>query len=384
MDAISTGGIIGACLGAVIGFFVGGPYGAMWGAAIGLGIGMWLDPIQPDIPQPGKPDIGELTVVLAKEGVIIPDVNGISQLSGNIIFECCPKVVEIRESQEVGGGKGGGSQTQETTTGYKYYHTWGVLVGMGPMDNLFAIWQNDKLWYGFNTDETKRGLQRGTADMTTITLFDDKGASDFYWGTGTAATPTYSNVATYAVTEDGVNFNIPYRNQCWCLFKDVYLGDYRRVPSLSFVVGKSPMADDYSVLANLTDDYREIGVYDYNPAWAIAFMLCVLAGLPSSYINWDSFEEVAEELFNELNGGWSDDTPPVALRGRGVSITYSRAESVRSYLTSLFTHIGGVLRYRSDGKFHLKLFRGTEDTDNLPTINDYECLKPPKIRRKAW
>lgn len=385
MDAISTGGIVGAVVGAVIGFVVGGPYGAMYGAAIGLGIGMWLDPFKPDMPAPGKPDVGELTITLAKEGLIIPDVNGLSQLNGNIIFSCCPRVVEIKETQEVSGGKGGGgSQTQETTTGYEYYHTWGILLCMGPVDGLFSIWQNDKSWYGQDTDLIPRGLERGSDDVTNITLFDGKGTADFYWGTNAAPIPTYSNLVSSAVTDAGVNFNIPYRNQCWCLMKDVYIGDYRRVPSLAFVVGKSPQATEFPVLANLTDSYREIEIYDYNPAWAVAYMLCVMVGLPESYVNWDSFDSVAAELYNEVNGGWSKATPPVALVGRGVSITYGQAQSVRAYLTSLFAHIGGVLRYRADGKFHLKLFRGDEDVDDLPLISDFQCLKSPKIRRKAW
>lgn len=364
---MSTGTIVGGVVGAVVGYVVGGPYGAFVGASIGMGIGSWIDPIEPSVTQPGKPKPADLSIVTAKEGDPIPDLNGIGQFAGNIIFHCCDRVEEIKETQGGGGGGGGkgggggGGSSQEVVTGYKYYHTWAVAICTGPVDNLYTIWRQDEVIYGqddIEAEDYTEGLER-SGDMDTITLKKGMGSADFYWGTSTASAPSYDKVVNNTVKE-GINCNIPYRNLCWCLFKDAYIGDYHRVPNLLFVIGKRPD------ITGMDDDCKTIQVYDYNPAYSIAYILSSLAKLPSSFINWDNFNTIADELDTEI---------------RGISIPYEQPTSALRYILSILKHIDGILRYRNDGKLHLKLYRGTETKADLPLITEDDLLKQPVLDR---
>lgn len=345
---MSTGTIIGGVAGAVVGFFIGGPIGAVWGAAIGMGIGMGIELLSADRPSPGEPELGDLAVNMAKEGAILPDILGTPKLNANILWSYGNRVKEVTEKQE--GGKGGGGG-EEVVTGYKYYLTWIVGICIGPVDKLFTIYKNDEVvWHG----ELDRPASGG---VETITL-EGMGAADFYFGTDDHALNSYIGSRI-----DDSTLNPPYRNMCWMLLKDCYIGDYNRAPSMHFVVGK------YPDIPALTSADRVVEVYDYNPGHALYYLFNTLGDLPTAWLDADSFNEAINVLRAE---------------GLGLTIQFNNQATAQAYAEMILQHIGGVLRYSGDSKFHLKLWRGTDLQSEFPVIDESSLLEPPTIERKTW
>jgi hypothetical protein len=93
---MSTGQWIGAILGFIVGFVVSGfnPYWGIYGAIIGYTIGGYIDPVKPDVKQPGAPAPLGLQVMTNIIGNPIFDVLGIrfltcweqQRLRGNFYF----------------------------------------------------------------------------------------------------------------------------------------------------------------------------------------------------------------------------------------------------------------------------------------------------------
>lgn len=362
---MTVGGIVGAVAGGVIGFMIGGPAGAMWGASIGFGVGMALDPLQPDIPSPGQPQIGELAVTTAKEGAPIPDVLGTTKLTGNIVWYCCDRTVEITEEQETG-GKGGGD-TQTVVTGYEYYATWASVLCLGPVDSLFCVYRNDEIvWAG----ELLRPLSGGESTIVLAGM----GSMTFYFGTddqvpnasicrklagGCHGGGPCSEVA--GICDDKVNLNVAYRNQCWVFFNDVLIGDYNRIPNMKFVIKKRPVFDFGS--------YESVGMFDYNPAHALWYIAEDLVKLPKSFLHDASFALAAETLYKE---------------NLGVSILFDRQQTALTYMESVLNHVDGIIRYSTDSKLHMKLLRANEQIGDLPHVNEEVILDVPSLQRKSW
>jgi len=345
---MSTGAIIGGVVGAVIGFFIGGPIGAVWGAAIGAGIGMGVEAMTADVPSHGEPELGELSVNMAKEGALIPDILGSPKLNANILWSYGNRVEEVTEKQE--GGKGGGGG-QEVVTGYKYFLTWIVGICVGPVDKLYTIYKNDEVvWHGSLPCP-------GSGGKETITL-EGMGSADFYFGTNDHSLNSYIGSRL-----DDPTLNIPYRNMCWMLLKDCYIGDYNRAPSMHFVVHKTP-----DIVALTTAD-KDVETYDYNAANAIYYILNTLANLPSTWLHAGSFNESGATLKAE---------------GRGLTIQFNRQAMAQSYIETILQHIGAILRYSGDSKLHLKLWRDTESLSSLPIIDEDSLLEAPTIDRKSW
>ena len=343
---MTTGAIIGGVVGAVIGFFIGGPIGAVWGAAIGAGIGMGVEAMTADVPSPGEPELGELSVNMAKEGALIPDILGSPKLNANILWSYGNRVEEVTEKQE---GKGGGGA--EVVTGYKYFLTWIVGVCVGPVDTLYTIYKNDEVvWHGSLSCPVSGGKEK-------ITL-DGMGSADFYFGTNDHAQNSYIGSRL-----DDPTLNVPYRNLCWMLLKDCYIGDYNRAPSMHFVIHKTP-----DIVA-LTIGDKDIETYDYNAIHAIYYVLNTMSGLPTTWLHADSFKEAAATLKAE---------------SRGLTIQFNRQAMAQSYIETILQHIGGILRYSGDSKLHLKLWRDTELLSSIPTIDEDSLLEAPTIDRKSW
>ena len=345
---MSVGGIIGGIVGGIAGFMLTGNfYGAWVGFTLGFGLGMMIDPLKPDMPSPGQPLLNELNLNTAEEGLALPDVLGTTKLGGNIVWYGLERTVEITEEQEVGGGgKGGGSSTQTVTTGYQYYLTWAMVLCLGPVDKLYTIYMNDEVvWSG--------DLSRPVGGVETITL-DKMGSAKFYFGTANQTAPSeLDSLAPY---------NIPYRNQCWILFNDCYIGDYNRAPKMNFIVGKFPTFG--------FDSNNTINTYDYNPAHAVYYVCSSMVNLPTAFINNTSFSGTAATLRSEE---------------KGLSILFDQYGSAETYLETILTHIKGILRFSSDGQFHLKLLRDDTDVEDMETITASEVLvENYDFDRKSW
>lgn len=345
---MSAGSLIGGAAGAVVGFFIGGPIGAMYGAAIGFGIGMAIDPMQPDMPSPGKPEIGKFQVTTADEGVPVGDLLGTTKLTGNIFWYANNRVEEVKEEQEPAGK--GGPEKQTVTTGYKYYLTWAMGLCTGPIDALYTVYQSDKVvWAG----ELERPASGG---QETITLYE-MGSMTLFFGTADQVAPA----AMTNLLADST-LSPAYRHLAYAFFNDCYIGDYNRAPMMKFVVRKTPADSEDSPL-NVIESYQ------YNPAHAIHYVLTSMIGLSEQYIDLQSFREAAYQLFYE---------------GRGVCILFKQQSEALRYIETILFHIDGVLRWGVNGKLHLKLMRQETNPSTLPLVNQDVVLDDPSIDRKGW
>lgn len=344
---MTTGMIVGAVVGAAIGWMIGGPVGAFYGAGIGMAIGGYIDPLTADVAAPGQPDVGDLSITTATEGIAIPDVLGTTKLTGNIIWYCCDKTKAVTKKQKTA-GKGGDSSTT-VVTGYKCYMTWAMVLCLGPVDVLYTVYNGKKVvWDGELYVPPCGG---STPGEETITL-TGMGSMTFYFGTGDSLANT--------VIGTKVANNIPYRNVCWAFFNDCLVGGTPKCPTMKFIIGKRPT---YSF-----SNREDIGLYDYNPAQALWHTLVTLAKLPSSFLDATSFGEVASTLYAE---------------SRGISIYFSTQKLAETYLETILKHIDGSIRYSSDGTFHLILNRAVTIAD-LPTLSEDDILAPPTISRPSW
>lgn len=346
---MSFGQIVGGVVGAVIGYYLGGPTGMMMGASLGSGIGGIVDPLEPDIPSPGQPDIANLDMTTAQEGAVIVDFVGTSKMAGNIFYYSNSRVMEVKEEQETGGK--GGSSSKEVTVGLEYFLTWAIGLSVGPVDELYTVLSNDKVVWSGNL------LRSEAVDgKSTITL-EGMGSMTFYFGTD-------DQTAETVIGDDvGTDVNPPYRGLCWAFFNDVSLGDYNRAPTVRFVMRKTP---DKAFSAN-----NIINTYDYNPAHAIWYILEDMCELDTSWLSTSYFSSFA------LANVSSDES-------HGVSILFKHAEAMQ-YINSILQHVQGIMPFGDDtGQFEPKLLRSDQAVSALTLITDDDCLEPPMVTSQSY
>ena len=167
---MSLGNFLSAIGYGIMGFMYGGPWGAAVGFVVGFGISLAMDALAPDMPSPGQPNLSELSLPTADEGLNIPDILGTTKLSGNTFQYFGNNTVEVTEEVETGGKGGGDSET--VTTGYKYYLSWAMGICLGPVDTLFSVYAGDSLVY-------EGDLPRPDSGVSVVTL----SALDVEYGT---------------------------------------------------------------------------------------------------------------------------------------------------------------------------------------------------------
>lgn len=351
------GAIFGAMKGASIGGYFGGWYGAAIGGVIGFVIGAFTGPggiagvlFPADSPALGAPPgLQALSYTSNKIGDPICDVLGTTKLTGTLLVYGGEHNVAVTQTTETSGGKGGGGGSSTTqVTGYQYYMSWAIGLCVGPTDELLSVFRNEDLVWSGNLLRPESGGQE------TIVI-PDMGSMTFYFGTDDQA----ANAAVGALIDE-VTFNTPYRGLCWAFFNDCYIGDYNRMPTMRFVLRKTP--------AKTFSPYHLLQELDYNPAHALWYILHDMVGLSETWLDEDDFEDVAATLAGE---------------GRGVSICFSTQQSAMDYLESINGHIDGILRYGGDGKFHPKLIRD-DAPEELPLIDESVVLDDPAFSRKSW
>lgn len=260
----SVGQWLGGIVGGVIGFFIGGWAGAAVGFSIGMGIGSIVDPTTPDIYQPGEP-MKEIEVMTNKEGLPMPDVLGTTKLSGNLLWYGNNHRIETTE--EVDTGK---KSEEDVVTGYRYYLSWVMGICLGPVDTLYTIYMDeDVVWAGelerpepfgmatlflskdygeqiSGTGDTAGEVDTTTADQILRDSYNNPdsvviGYCYFYFGSDyQEANNTLGSEMLAAGTIADLNYNIPYRGQCYCYFYNCYIGPYNRAPTMKFVIKKAP------------------------------------------------------------------------------------------------------------------------------------------------
>ena len=350
---MSLGSAIGAAVGGIVGFLIPGlgVLGAVYGAAIGFGVGLILDPIRPDVAPPGKPQVGQLQMTTADEGLPVADVLGTTKLVGNILWYANNRTVEILAPEpETGkGGSGISSSSGPQVEGYNYYLTWAVGICSGPIDTLYTVYKGEEcVWEG----ELNRPASGGEETVSVIGV----GSMTFFFGTNDQVAP--SGITN--LLEDPTLYT-NYRGLCYAFFNDGFIGQYNRLPVFKFVVKKSPPFD--------FNADKEIETYFYNPAHAIYYILTQMIGLGTQYVNVSSFWTAANKLF---------------LEDRGVTVLTDRQAEGLSFLESLLNHIDGVLRWGIDGRLHLKLMRADEDINEMLVVTEDIMLDDLTLDRKSW
>ncbi|MCK4777456.1 MAG: hypothetical protein KAS39_03700, partial [Actinomycetia bacterium] len=346
---MSMGQIIGGVVGGVIGYMVGGPTGAMMGASLGAGIGGMIDPLEPDSPSPGQPDIANLDMTTAQEGSVIMDFLGTTKLAGNIIGYFGSRVEEITEEQESGGK--GGSDSKEVVVGLEYHLSWIVGLGVGPIDEVYTILSNDKVVWSGNL------LRSEAVDgKSTVTLEGMGSMTFFFGGTDQVADATIG-------AEFGTTTNPSYRGLTYAFFNDCSLGNYNRVPTVRFVLRKTPV---FGFNAN-----NVISTYDYNPAHAIWYLLANQCELDTAWLNTTYFSNFASDIAG------SDEK-------RGVSMLLKHQEAGK-FINSILQHVHGIMPYGDDsGQFEPALIRASASTSALTLITDLDCLEPPDLTSMSY
>lgn len=342
------GTVVGVVAGAIIGVYTGGAgfalvgY-ALMGAAVGFGIGSMIAPTAPDTPAPGEAQWSKLDMPSANEGIVVPDVLGTTKSVGNIFWYANNRVQEIKEKVKMGKKK------KWVTTGYEYYLTWAQGLCMGPVDTLLTIYRHeDVVWSG--------ELERDSTGMATITLAG-MGVCQFYYGTYDQPIPTVMQTyGTLPATNSG------YRGLCYVLMVDCLIGEYNRCPVLRFVYRRSPALE---WLPNPSCPY-----YDYNPAAAIWYILENHTELDTEeFLDQDEFALVAQTLLEEA---------------RGISLLMMTQTEAITYIEGILTHINALFFFDIDSKFHLKLLRDDEETENMKSYTEADFVEPPIINRTGW
>jgi len=343
---MSVGGLLGAAAGGIIGFFIGGPAGAFMGASIGFSLGMMVDPVAPDVKSPGMA-VEPLQVTSNMIGTPIPDLLGTSKITGFLLSYG----LERAEPQytKVSGGKGGGGKKSKELTGYKYYASWQLGICFGPADALYAVYKNDNdvVWEG--------ELTRPAGGVETVAI-EGVGAMRFYFGTDDQPAD-----ATVAALIGDATLNSPLKGLCCVVFDDCCVDTYNRLPTMSFVLRRTPTI--------VFSDKHIIQVLDYNPMHAIWYWLSILGRLPETWLHSADFASVALTLYEE---------------NRGISALLNQQQSLETYIETVNAHIDAILRYGCDGAFHPKLIRDDYDLDDLETIDETMLLDKPEFSRGSW
>lgn len=339
---MSTGQWIGAILGAIVGFIVSGfnPVGLVYGAIIGYAIGGYIDPVKPDVKQPGAPTPQGLQVMTNVIGNPIFDVLGTAKITGQLLFfgKEFNRAIWYRPSKGV-----------RAISGYKYYASWGLGICIGPVDELCTVFRDqDPIWEG--------SLIRPASGGEATIQISGMGTMVFYFGTDD------QNLNTNAGTLlPDSTLNTGQRHLCWAFFDACFINEYNRMPSMSFVVRKN--------LPLFSQPTSRIALCDTNPAHAIWHILINKAGLPEAWVHSADFLTVATTLYNEE---------------RGISILFDTHQPAISYIEAINDHVDNILRYGSDGKFHPKLIRNDYTAANLPLVNESILLEEPSFSRRSW
>lgn len=303
------------------------------GYAIGTMIGSYIDPVNKTDQGLGGAQLTELDMSTSAQGLPVPDVLGTTKLTGNCLWY-------------------GNNRSVKDDYIYKYYLTWELGLCMGPVDELIAIFKNEEIvWQGSETDGGD-----GYVDITIANL----GTIRFYFGTGT----TVADPSVAALIDDST-LNPPYKDLCYVVMDDCYIGNYNRAPTMKFIIKKRP------TLA--FNGSSSVGTYNYNGAHACYYVLTRMLGFSLDWMHDDDFSAAADALNAELHGG--------------VSLLINQHMDAKDWLETILAHIEAIIIVKPDTtnpKFALKLFRADEDVGDLEEVNETDMIGDLNLERPAW
>lgn len=234
--------------GAGIGFFLGGPAGAAIGWSLGAGVGGYLfAPSGPDIE---GPRLSDLRAQSSTYGSPIPEVLGTDRVAGIVLW--MPKLIEVKETDEVGGKGGGGGQE---VTSYAYFANAAIGIARGEVGAIGRVWADGKVIYDAreeNDGPTTAAGYAGIGGAGSITK--GSSAARLYYGTEGQEPDPLIEAAV------GVGNTPGYLDWCYLVLERFPLKDYgNRLPSFTFEVmtgGVTYPSETYSHPSGRDNDAR--------------------------------------------------------------------------------------------------------------------------------
>ncbi len=310
---------------------------------------------KPTYDSPDASSLGDFQVPTAQEGRPIPVVFGTCNVKGsNVVW-----YGDLRHDAITEKVKTGWFSSTEYTVGYKYYLGVQHAICMGQVDSLVEIRFDDEK-PSYTTETLGDKLRLNVDDPDLFGSDEDEGgvsgAIDFYYGTGTQTANDY--------LESVVGASLPgYRNVCYAVFRQLYVGTSSYIKAPSFIVKRCPNP--------LEIGYHDING-DANPAWMLYEVLTNTTwglGLSSGLIDTASFQNAASALNSE---------------GFGLSMVFDSQTEAQNILNEILRHIDGVIYTDpSTGLITLKLARADYIVNDLPVFNTSKVLSC-EYSRGSW
>ena len=293
--------------------------------------------LRPRPPQTKPAALEDLSFPTAETGRPVPVIFGTVRLkSPNVVWYGDLRYSRVR--------------SQGTTIGYKYFIGMHQIYCHGPIDELQAIFVDEKIaWQGsvtanqtLNIDEP--GLFGGRKKQGGIV-----GLVDVEFGEVAQPQNTY--------LQGQLGTNIPaFRGNFGLVLNQVYVTAITtQIKPWSALMRRQADSAWFPATANINNGSSN-GAHIIREAltnvdWGL--------GYPISDIDDVSFRAAAQTLFDE---------------GFGLSLPYVAQNQVEEFIQNIGSHISGLVYVdRFDGLFHLRLFRDDYVIDDLFVLNNSNC-----------
>lgn len=241
-----------------------------------------------------------------------------------------------------------GKGSKEVTVGYKYYVGMHFVLCHGPVDNVSAVWVDERLaWSGANTG--------GTISISQADLFGGEKREGGISGNVTIAMGDVAQTTdSYLVSKLGAA--IPaFRGVVSAILNQVYIGTNPYLKPWKFRVtriqkGLRGNTQWYSAKAAIGQDMNPIHIIREaltNPEWGMGY---------GDGDMGTSFTTAADTLYSE---------------SFGLSFLWTRETAIEDFIKMVISHIDGALYVdRTTGKFEIKMIRGDYSLGSLLLLDE--------------
>ena len=314
----------------------------------------------------------ELNIANSSSAYAVPVIFGTQRLAGNFLRydEDTFRSEEIKEEQDDAGGKGGGSGTDPTVTGYKYFLSFEYGLCMGPVDGVWQVLSDPGQNELLDNEDEEIILFDGeeTLELDATAMGEDQGGTIvLYCGSKTQVRQPDS------YSDDGMN----YRNVCWAMFEDYHMGGAPAPNSYLFELTRWPRCYgvDGEIIADLkvrgSADSGRLEYYDANPAailWEVLTNQVWGRGLAPAMLDQDSFVE-ASVFFENQN--------------IGMSFPLTEQQSLSDIVESIRLHVDTILVWNGENvRCRVLMDPGQAYRDILRI--DANAIRDLEVTRPAW
>jgi hypothetical protein len=317
--------------------------------------------LAPKAQGPNAAEIDDFDFPTAEEGRPIPVVFGEVDIRGsNVLWYGDLRVQAIKKR----------SGFSKSTVGHKYYIGWHAGLCHGPVDAITNILVGEKqAWSGNATGNTTIGINEpdlfgGEKREGGIT-----GSVDICMGGPTQTANSYLSTKL-ASAYPGIPVTA-FRGITCIVAKQMYIGTsaYPKV----WAVRTRRILEGWQDDITWYDSKAVIDTRHMNPAHIVYQCLTDTRwgmGVDYSLIDTDSFEAVADQLFDE---------------NFGLSLIWNQSESIEKFLQIILDHIaGGLTLNNSTGKYEMLLVRGDYDIETLETYDEDDIVRVNDYQRQGW